>query len=58
MGSLSMLPKNTDFYRETTKASKPLNLAMKNCAGPCRRRRSVAQFAEGDALCKICRSRA
>jgi hypothetical protein len=58
MGSLSMLPKNAEFYRENTKATKPLNLAMKNCAGPCRRRRSVAQFAEGDALCKICRSRA
>lgn len=48
---------NANFYRRSTEQMRPINLAQKTCVGPCKRRRSVGQFAPGDAVCQQCRRR-
>jgi len=44
--------------REVTGSTLQLNHAKKTCKGPCRRSRSVGQFAGDDVLCIKCRRRA
>jgi len=53
-----MNPHYLELYRASTARNKPINSTMKMCAGPCKQRRSVGQFAEGDSLCIKCRRRA
>ena len=43
--------------REVTVTTLQLHHAKKTCKGPCRRSRSVGQFAVDDALCMMCRRR-
>ncbi|MGE5622229.1 MAG: hypothetical protein ACM3WS_03625 [Bacillota bacterium] len=52
-----MNPNQIADYRANTSRYKPINTAMKLCAG-CRQRRSAGQFALGDDLCLKCRRRA
>lgn len=53
-----MNPDQIADYRSNTARYKPMNTAQKMCAGPCKQRRSVGQFAPGDTLCLKCRRRA
>ena len=55
--SFAMTPSVEHAFRHNT-AKFSLQQAMKKCAGPCNRLRSVGQFAADDKLCAICRRRA
>lgn len=52
-----MTPAQQAGYRARTHGAKHYNAAQKVCQGPCRRRRSVGQFAEHDDVCVQCRRR-
>lgn len=51
-------PHDINMYRDRTAGMLVLNHARRTCTGPCRRRRSVGQFAGKDTVCKQCRRRA
>lgn len=53
-----MTPEQQAFYRARTAGRKPLNHAQQLCQGPCKQRRSIGQFANGDDWCIKCRRRA
>lgn len=48
----------TDLFRETTSRMVMFNYSQRQCKGPCKRRRSVAQFIADSELCAQCRRRA
>jgi hypothetical protein len=43
-------------YRKSSRKSMPMS-SVRTCGGPCRKRRSAAQFLPGQTLCRICRLR-
>lgn len=52
---LALSPSGIERFRE----SKQIQVgAQRMCKGPCKKRRSIAQFACGDELCITCRRRA
>ena len=43
------------YYRENKQIADGV---MRQCAGPCKQRRSIGQYVAGDLLCMKCRLRA
>lgn len=56
--SFAFTPYGEWMYRQRSNKPMPVSYAMKRCAGPCKRTRSVGQFAANDELCATCRRRA
>ena len=51
-------PQLMQKYRANSSKPGIAQTKTRMCKGPCKRCRSVAQFAAGDTLCRICRNRA
>lgn len=47
-------PRDLEDYRQKTASTLPINHSQRMCAGPCRRNRSLGQYAVGATMCKQC----